>query len=125
MDKKKVRKFVREHKKELIVGAGFVLGTVACVIVGKSLRTSKDVTVPAVKAPEGFQILNNIKDIEVPEGFSVGKTIDLFEDGDEIVAIVQDLTVNDLGKFGKELIKYGFITDGAEGAITAEFLRNV
>ena len=125
MDKKKMKLFVEKHKKELVVGASVVIGTVVCVIVGKSLCTSTNVTIPTVESPKGFPVGNRIKDIEVPDGFSVGKVMDLFEDGDEIVAIAQDLTVNDLGKFGEELVKHGLVADGAESAITAEFLRNV
>lgn len=117
MDKSKVKEFVKKHKKELGVGVGIVLGTITCVIVRKSFHSSKHIALPKVE--------NKIRDIVVPDGFSVGEIVSLFEDGDEIVTIARELTVNDLGRLGKELVKHGLVADGAEAAITAEFLRNV
>lgn len=117
MDKSKVKKFVKDHKKDLAIGAGIVVGTIVCVIVGKSFRSSKNIFCPKME--------NKIRNIVVPDGFSVGKIMSLFEDGDEIVTIAYELTVNDLGEFGKELIKHGIVADGSEAAITAEFLKNV
>lgn len=113
MDKSRVKR----HRSEFITGAGVVVGAVICVIVGRSLCVSNTKPYPVTG--------NKIKGIDVPDGFSIGKVTDLFEDGDEIVAITTDLTVNDLGKFGEELVKYGLVADGTEAAITAEFLRNV
>lgn len=117
MDKSNVKTFVRENKQKLIVGVGIVIGVVTCAIVRKQIHISKDISVP--------NLGSRVKDIKVPDGFSVGTVMDLFEDGSEIVAIAQNLTVNDLGKFGEELVKYGLVSNGAEAAITAEFLRNV
>lgn len=113
MNRSKVKEFVKEHKKGFTVGTGIIIGAIACAIVGKSLNLSYP------------KIENKIKNIDVPDGFSVGMVTDLFEDGEEIVTIVRELTVNDLGKLGKELIKYGIVADGAEAAITAEFLKEV
>lgn len=117
MNKSKAKEFVKKHKKELAVGAGIVLGTITCVIVRRSFNSSKNISLPKME--------NKIGDIVVPDGFSVGEVVSLFEDGDEIVAIARELTINDLGEFGKELVKHGLVVDGAEAAITAEFLKNV
>lgn len=117
MDKSKAKEFVKEHKKVIAVGAGVVLGTITWMVVRKSFCSSKQISLPTIE--------NKIKNIIVPDTFSVGKVIDLFEDGDEIVTIARELTVNDLGRFGKELVKHGLVADGAEAAITAEFLKNV
>lgn len=116
MDKNKVKMFVKRHKKELVVGAGIVVSVIVYAVVRTSIRPSKAVS----SLPVG----NRIRDIPVPDGFSVGSVEALFEDGDEIVAIVQDMTVNDMGRFGEELVKHGLVADGAAAAITAEFLRS-
>lgn len=125
MDRRKMKLFVERHKKEIIAGVGVVLGTAVCAVVGKYVCIPKGVAIPTVEIPDGFFVGNKIKNLTVPDGFSVGKVMDLFEDKDEIVAIATDLTVNELGKFGEELVKHGLVANGAEGAITAEFFRNL
>ena len=117
MNKSKVKEFVKENKKGFTIGTKIIISAVACMIVGKSLYLSDN--------KSDLKKENEIRDIDIPDGFSIGNVTDLFEDGDEIVTIVRELTVNDLGKLGKELIKYGLVADGAEAAITAEFLKEV
>lgn len=115
---KKVKEFVQEHKKELVIGIGVVFAVGVCVVCKKSIHLPNSTgSCPKVG--------NKIRDIKVPDGFSVGRITDLFEHGDEIVSIAQGITVNDLGKFGEELVRCGVVADGAEAAITAEFLKNV
>lgn len=116
MDRCKVKMFVERHKKKFIIGAGVVAGVITYAIVRTSIRPSK--------VTSFLPIGNKIKDIAIPDDFSVGSIEALFEDGDEIVAIVQDMTVNDMGRFGEELVKYGLVANGAAAAITAEFLRS-
>lgn len=116
MNGKKVKAFVQEHKVEIIAGAGIVFGVITCAIVGKSIRLSKNAFCPTVR--------NKIRNIVVPDGFSIGKVTDLFEDGEEVVAIAKELTVNDLGKLGEELIKHEIATNGAEAAVMVEFLKD-
>jgi hypothetical protein len=48
---------------------------------------------------------------------------ELWEEGDEIIAIAHKLTTSDLGEFGKQFVKSGLVADGAEVALTVEFMK--
>ena len=115
MNRRKAKEFAKKHKAKIVAGVWVLAGSVVCVIATKKFRTRTKVSI--------FE--NKIRDIQIPDGFSVGNVISLFEDGDEIVAIARDLTANDLGAFGEELVKCGIVANGAEAAITAEFLRSL
>lgn len=112
----KIKTFVKEHKMEVIAGIGIVCGAIVCVVAGKSLHLQKD---------KPLKTVNKIRDINIPKNFAVGEVTDLFEDGEEIVAIARNLTVNDLGRFGEELIKHGLAENGSEAAVMTEFLKEL
>lgn len=117
MNRSKIKAFVKEHKVEVIAGMSIVCGMIAYVVVGKSLHLPKGETLGIVK--------NKARNIRIPTNFAVGKVTELFEDNEEIVAVARNLSVNDLGKFGAELIRHGLAKDGAEAVIMTEFLKDV
>ena len=39
------------------------------------------------------------------------------------IAIAHKLTTSDLGEFGKQFVKSGLVADGAEVALTVEFMK--
>lgn len=113
MNRSKIKTFVKEHGVKIIAGISVVaVGAVVYKVMGENPNLS-----------ESMQ--SKIRNIDVPESFAVGSIKELFEDGEEVVTIAEKLTVNDLGKFGKELIRHGLVKDGAEAAVMAEFLKEV
>ena len=96
MDKKKVKEFVKTHKKEIALTALAVIGgTVVFAITKKK---------PKIRSTTVNGVFNEITDLAKPElGF--GTITELWKEGDYTNAIVNDITVADLGRFGDELCK--------------------
>ena len=103
MDKKNVRKFIKTHKKEIAIAAiATVIGSVAFVITRKTPKFAKE-TIKSVAT----QVMPT--DVPKPE-LEFGTLTDLWKDEWGINAIVNDITIADLGKFGEQLTKI----DGVE-----------
>lgn len=115
MDREKAMEFIKKHKVEFIVGAGVMLSGIFWAVTRKSLL-SKNMSFPMVS--------NGIRNISIPNDFSVGKVNDLWEQEDEIVAIVQEITTNNLGELGREFVKHDLMKDGAEISVIIEALKN-
>ena len=115
MNISKVKSFMKNNKEKIAIGSGIIIGGVLLVIVQRTNGISKIGSLATTK--------NLIKDIDVPDGFSVGKITDLWEEDGCINAIAHKLTTSDLGKLGEEFVKHGLVSDGAEAAIVVEFLK--
>lgn len=103
MDKKNVKEFVKTHKKEIAIAAAATVGGVlAFAITRKTPKFSKE-TIKSVTT----QVMPT--DILKPE-LDFGTLTDLWVDDYGVNAIVNDITVADLGKFGEQLTKI----DGVE-----------
>lgn len=105
VNKEKVKEFVKEHKKELIIaGATMVVGGVVFAI------TKQKPKLDGVARQSGrYPWESIIGEIEIPE-LSFGQIELLHKNGDLIEFIANDITVGDLGKWGEELIKFENVT---------------
>lgn len=102
MSMEKFKKFLADHKKELIattaVAGGIVLVILGCKRHGKN----------ATKANGIFRA----KDISIPDGLKVWGTSELWVEGGYLNAIVNSIPVDDLGELGKQYIKHGLAKPG-------------
>lgn len=114
MNRNEVRKFVNEHKAELAAGAGIALSGVLWAIIKKP-SLPKGAVSSAVKS--------NVRNLVVPSDFIVGEVTELCDCGEEMMSIVQNITMSDLGKLGKEFVKHGLAADGTEASVIVEFLK--
>lgn len=88
-----IKTFVEEHKKEILIGTGVVVGGIVLVVTGKKLLSSGKVKVP-----------KPYKDLPKPD-MSVGKLNELWEQSGETMACVSGLTLKDLGTVGQDFLK--------------------
>lgn len=97
MKMKKMKDFVKNHKREILIGTVMVVGSVVvCAITKRKPRFSNDTGVCPI----------------VVSNWTIGKMSDIWTEGGHINAIVNDINANDLGEFGKELLKIdGFTND--------------
>ena len=102
MSMEKFKRFVDDHKKELIattaVASGIVLVILGCKRHGRKMT----------KANSVFRA----KDISIPDGLKVWDTSYLWVEGKHLNAIVNHIPVDDLGELGKEYIKSGLAKPG-------------
>ena len=92
MSMEKFKRFVEDHKKELIATTA-VAGGIVLVILGCKRHSGK-----AVKAKGIFRR----KDISIPDGLKVWDTSYLWVEGKYLNAIVNSIPVDDLGELGKQ-----------------------
>jgi len=102
MSKEKIKRFVADHKNELIATTA-VAGGVLLVILGCKRHSRK-----TAKANGIFRA----KDISVPDGLKVWGTSDLWVEGEYLNAIVNSIPIDDLGELGKQYIKNGLAQPG-------------
>lgn len=101
MNKDKLKKFVNEHKKELVLVGGAAL-TVALYTIGSKKK-------PMLHGPV---ILRDLADnVDIPTGFAVGEITELWKEGDWLNAIVNEVTTKDLGRLGEEFVKHGIVPE--------------
>ena len=105
---KKISNYVREHKKEFVIGTVVAIGS---IVVGKF-------------AWDHRRVVNNVELIDQLGGFThhdmkfdVGYSEGYSSKGDWIGATFNDLRVGDLGKVGSEMLKIPGITE--ESTISA------
>ena len=102
MNMEKFKRFVDDHKKELIattvVAGGVVLVILGCKRHGK--KTSK------------ANGIFRAKDISIPDSLKVWDTSELWVEGGYLNAIVNSIPVDDLGELGKKYIKHGLAKPG-------------
>ncbi len=95
-----IKAFVEEHKKEILIGTGVVVGGIVLAVTGKKLLSSGKMKVP-----------KPYKDLPKPD-MSVGKLIDFWEDTCGKTALVNDIAIKDLGTVGQDFLKVdGFTND--------------
>lgn len=99
----KVKTFVNDHKKELIVGAG-VTGT---VLIGSIVYM---ITKQKPKIADISSVVTKIEDLEKPE-LDFGRLDELWREDSVVNLIVNDITVADLGAFGEQLKKINGVAD--------------
>lgn len=109
--KEKVLEFIKTHKKTicltvLSIGGVIVAGT----IINKTPKILEDIGLSCC-------------DLETPE-LAVGTLDEFWKEGGCVNAIVNDIKVNDLGRFGEELVKkVDFIKPDTEVSAIMGFLE--
>lgn len=118
MDKKNVREFIKTHKKEIAIAAiATVVGSVAFVITRKTPKFAKE-TIKSVTT----KVMPT--DIPKPE-LEFGTLTDLWVDDLGVInAIVNDITVADLGKFGEQLTKIDGVENNTVVTAVMGFINN-
>ena len=100
MKLEEIKTFVEEHKKEILIGTGVVVGGIVLVVTGKKLLK-----------PKKAIISKPYKDLPKPN-MSVGKLDDFWEDSCGKMALVNDIAIKDLGTVGQDFLKVdGFTND--------------
>ena len=122
MTKHEFVEYVKNHKKEIALGALVTIGTGALIAIGvKNIHSIKN----AGNAVEmiGDIIDDNWADNNVVEGFTTGKVNDLWNEGGYGNAIVQFFKIKDMGNLGEDLKKIGGVTDDTEVSAVLSFVN--
>jgi hypothetical protein len=104
-----VKAFAKDHKKEIAIGIGVLVGG---TVVYKIVKSSPKV----IDICETIDKSNVIKDLEIPKT-ELGTINELWQDGFGKNLILNDVTVGDLGKVGEEFLKIDGVTN--ETVVTA------
>lgn len=120
MDKAKVKQFVKDHKKEIFIGVTVAVGG---MIVYKITKQKPKFLKETVK-------LQSISDWEAIEteriknlNWNLGEVTQLWNEGDCVNAIINDITVNDLGSLGEECLKIDSVTKDTTVTMLVGFLN--
>ena len=99
----KAKTFVKEHKRELAIGAGvagiMMIGGVVYMITKKKPKIANI-----------SESVFHTKDLEKPK-MDIGTLTDLWQEGGYINAILNDVTVADLGAVGEQFLKIDGVTN--------------
>ena len=99
----KAKTFVKEHKRELAIGAGvagiMMIGGVVYMITKKKPKIANI-----------SESVFHAKDLEKPK-MDIGTLTDLWQEGGYINAILYDVTVADLGAVGEQFLKIDGVTN--------------
>lgn len=108
MGKNKVKEFVKNHEEKAIaIGAISAIGVGAMIMLGvRVLKTT-------------------IKNIDIPDTWSVGTITDLWTEHTWTNAIISDITVADLGKLGEEFQKINGVKPDTVVSAVVSLLRTV
>lgn len=109
MTKHEFVEYVKNHKKEIALGALATIGTGVLVAVG-------------IKSIHSIKNAGNWVDKNVVEGFTTGKVNELWNEGGYGNAIVQFFKIKDMGNLGEDLKKIGGITDDTEVSAVLSFV---
>lgn len=113
MSKEKIKRFLSGHKFEIVSVGAIVLGVTLCAVGIK--------TKPSLK-----KVVDNIPDlannVDIPTEFAVGKITELWKEGEWLNAIVNDVTVKDLGHLGDEFVKHGIVPDKTKVTMLIGFI---
>ena len=96
MGKTKVTEFVKNHKKEITIGAISAMGVGIAILFGT--RVSKAMKITKSNA----STIGNINTIDT---WGVCTMTDLWTEGTWTSTIINNITIADLGKIGEELMK--------------------
>ena len=100
----KVKNFVVDHKKEIAIGVGVIVGGVVVYKIVKSLPKNDLIT-----DVEWSGMTEGIEDLEIPK-LDVGTIDELWKDQWGKSLILNDITVGDMGKIGEEFLKIDGVT---------------
>ena len=121
MTMKEFKEFVKNNKKEIVIGAITVAaGTVAIALGVKGIRSMKVIGNPVEMVGDIIDEnwhLNNVVD-----GFTTGVVNEVWNEGGYGNAIVQHFTIKDMGDLGQDLKKIGGITDDTEISAVLSFI---
>lgn len=101
----RIKRIWNDHKVKIFVVGGTIFAVTLCVLGAKkkiSLRKPVDV------------LPSSVNNVEIPTDFNVGKIVDLWKEGKYLNAIVDNVTVKDLGCLGEEFIKRGLVSEEAD-----------
>ena len=101
MERNKVVKFVNDHKKGFTIGGIALLSGIMTIVLGKKCFTTVSMA--------GATKTNRSTDIGVP-GWNLGELAMCWKENGFINAIIDELTVADVGKLGEELLLIDGIT---------------
>lgn len=110
MTKERIKRFMNEHKVEIISGGVAAVGAVLCA-VGINFIPKKS----------SGKVIDMA--VDIPTDFMVGKMIDLWKDEGYAGGIVQYLTPKDIGRLGAELLKHGIIHDESNISVVIEAIE--
>lgn len=96
MTKKEVKEFFKNHWKELAAGAAVCVGGVIIYTITKQK--------PKAISEVVSKVLPNT-DLAKPVDWGIGELTELWDEGFGPQAIVNDISVSDLGDLGSELLK--------------------
>lgn len=121
MTKHEFVEYVKNHKKEIALGALGVVGSGVLIALGvKEFRAIKKFGNPVEMI--GDIIDDDWKNKNVVEGFTTGKVNELWNEGGCGNAIVQFFKIKDMGDLGEDLKKIGGITDDTEVSAVLSFI---
>ena len=122
MTKHEFAEYVKNHKKEIALGALGLVGTGVLIAIGvKSYNSIKENANPVQMI--GDIIDDNWTENNVVEGFTTGKVNELWNDGEYSNAIVNFFTIRDMGALGQDLKKIKGITDDTEVSAVLSFVN--
>lgn len=126
MTKHEFAEYVKNHKKEIALGALGLIGTGLLVAVGvevsKASKAANGNPVELIGDIVSYSCDDNWTERNLVEGFTTGKVNDLWNEGGCGNAIVQFFKIKDMGALGEDLKKIGGITDDTEVSAVLSFL---
>lgn len=113
MNKEKMKKFLNEHKVEIISAGAVVLGVALYAIGVKAKSTTKKIV----------DVIPDLADnVDIPTDFAVGELTDLWKEGEWLNAIVNNVTTKDLGRLGDEFVNRGIVPDETKVSMIIGFI---
>ena len=113
MNKNKIKRFVNEHKVEIISVGAVTLGIALCAIGVKSKLAYK----------KTLNVIPDLADnVDIPTDFAVGEITELWNDGGYLNAIVNNVTTKDIGRLGEEFVKHGIVPNETEVTMMIGFI---
>ena len=107
MSVEKFKRFVIDHKKELIATTA-IAGGIVLIILGCKRHGGK-----MVKSNCTFRK----RDISIPDELKAWDTSFLWMEGEHLNAIIESIPMEDLGELGQQYIKHGFAKPGDNASI--------
>lgn len=105
----KAKTFVKEHKKEILIGTGLaVAGGLIFIITKKKPKFEG--------ARRVIKTSMEYKDLEKPV-LNIGRIDELWQDEFGKMAIINDFTVADMGTIGQEFLKIDGVTNETEVSV--------
>lgn len=118
--KEKVLNFVKKHKKELAVAAVAVVGGAVVFAVTKKKPKSINLLESNINSDWAEKEKARIAALD----WKLGELTDFWDEGHCVNAIVNDITVADLGKLGEESLKIDGVTNDSTVSMVVCYLNN-